>query len=144
MFSCLLALGALFLSTSLLASARQIPVINGVVGDVPTEDNWSTAHSDFEVKPAVTPAATTPGKLRVVENSGICETTPGVYQASGYGDITSTESIWYAHRDLLLHRRHSYIVAFRFWFFAARQNSATAPLAIWLNGGVSCSVAELS
>ena len=55
----------------------------------------------------------TPGKLRgVVENSGVCgwlllplfsnstcemdflETTPGVYQASGYGDLTKTESIW--------------------------------------------------
>ena len=55
----------------------------------------------------------TPGKLRVVvENSGVCgwlvpslfynstcvmpflETTPGVYQASGYGDLTETESLW--------------------------------------------------
>ena len=39
--------------------------------------------------------APTPGKLRgVVENSGVCETTPGVYQASGYGDITSDGSVW--------------------------------------------------
>lgn len=37
----------------------------------------------------------TPGKLRgVVENSGVCETTPGVYQASGYGDISTDGSIW--------------------------------------------------
>lgn len=40
------------------------------------------------------PTTPTPGKLRVVENSGICETTPGVYQASGYGDISATHSAW--------------------------------------------------
>ena len=45
------------------------------------------------------------------------ETTPGVYQASGYGDLTSNESIW-------------------FWFFAARNNPDTAPLITWFNGGV--------
>ncbi|TFK75531.1 serine carboxypeptidase [Pluteus cervinus] len=56
------------------------------------------------------------GKLRVTENSGICETTPGVYQASGYGDITSSKSIW-------------------FWYFEARKNPASAPLALWFNGG---------
>ena len=44
------------------------------------------ASSDSEV---------TPGKLRgVVENSGVCETTSGVYQASGYGDISSDGSLW--------------------------------------------------
>ncbi|KAI0743602.1 serine carboxypeptidase [Daedaleopsis nitida] len=58
----------------------------------------------------------TPGKLRnVVENSGVCETTPGVYQASGYGDIASDGSIW-------------------FWFFEARHNPDTAPLTVWLQG----------
>ena len=25
-----------------------------------------------------------------------------------------------------------------FWFFAARNNPDTAPLTVWLNGGVSC------
>lgn len=71
--------------------------------------------------------------LRVVENSGVCgmshswisrirsskhhpETTPGVYQASGYVDVSSTKS-------------------FFFWFFAARNNAATAPLSLWFNGG---------
>lgn len=39
-------------------------------------------------------SARTPGKLRVTENSGVCETTEGVYQASGYGDLSTTESIW--------------------------------------------------
>ena len=56
----------------------------------------------------------TPGNLRVVENSGVCggvilfgsamhpvvftflaETTPGVYQASGYGDLSADKSIWF-------------------------------------------------
>ncbi|KAF8500349.1 serine carboxypeptidase [Russula emetica] len=58
----------------------------------------------------------TPGNLRVVENSGVCETTPGVYQASGYGDLSANKSIW-------------------FWFFAARQNPDSAPLITWFNGG---------
>lgn len=58
-----------------------------------------------------------PGQLRgVVEDSGICETTNGVHQASGYVDISEDGSIW-------------------FWFFAARNNPDTAPLALWFNGG---------
>lgn len=110
----------------------QVPVVGGVLGGVP-----STKLASF--KQAATSANTTPGKLRIVENSGICglfdllaflsvlwelkylsslETTSGVYQASGYGDLTSTESLW-------------------FWFFAARKNPDTAPLALWFNGGVS-------
>ena len=47
-------------------------------------------------------SAPTPGKLRgVVENSGVCETTKGVYQASGYGDIDENNSIWSVYSDLL-------------------------------------------
>ncbi|KAI0643599.1 serine carboxypeptidase [Trametes meyenii] len=90
--------------------AGQVPIVNGVLGGV------DTVPSVKAVAANVKPAATTPGKLRVVENSGVCETTPGVYQASGYGDLTSSESIW-------------------FWFFEARNNADTAPLTIWLNGG---------
>lgn len=82
------ALSATLLA-GLLANARQIPVVDGVIGGVRTESR------PFNVDAAAIPAATTPGKLRVVENSGICETTPGVYQASGYGDLTSSESLWY-------------------------------------------------
>ncbi|THH27354.1 hypothetical protein EUX98_g6827 [Antrodiella citrinella] len=92
--------------------ARQIPIVDGVIGGVP-KNAPTQIHTDAET---TTPAATTPGKLRVTENSGVCETTPGVYQASGYGDLTSSESVW-------------------FWFFAARENPDTAPLTIWLNGG---------
>lgn len=49
------------------------------------------------------------------------ETTPGVYTASGYADLTPTQHMW-------------------FWFFAARNDPDDAPLTIWLNGGVSPSI----
>ncbi|PFH53275.1 hypothetical protein AMATHDRAFT_137711 [Amanita thiersii Skay4041] len=63
-----------------------------------------------------TPTAT-PGQLRnIVENSGLCETTPSVYQASGYADLTSTKSLW-------------------FWYFAARKNPSIAPLVLYVDGG---------
>jgi hypothetical protein len=101
----------------------------------------------------------TPGQLRsVVENSGICgerflhillffpakhdirfsETTSGVYQASGYGDISRDGSLWY-----LLYGQFNMFPSIlmmslvRFWFFAARNNPDTAPLVLWFNGGVS-------
>ena len=70
------------------ALAGQIPRVEGVLGGVPTTPR-------FHEEATIVPAATTPGKLRVTENSGVCETTPGVYQASGYGDLTSSESMWY-------------------------------------------------
>src|SRR6267154_2049466 len=67
----------------------QIPVVDGVHGGIPSVVTPS-------IKNTVQVAAKTPGKLRVTENSGICETTKGVYQASGYGDLTPSQSIWYA------------------------------------------------
>ncbi|KAJ7655896.1 Alpha/Beta hydrolase protein [Mycena rosella] len=72
--------------------------------------------STLTAKAETPQSSITPGALRVVENSGVCETTPGVFQASGYGDIAADKSIF-------------------FWYFAARQNPATAPLALWFNGG---------
>ena len=100
--------------------------------------------------------ARTPGKLRVVENSGICgrcilfvgavvtvvfmvsaETTPGVYQATGYGDLTANESIWFVlHYEGPLYDSYEHFTD-RFWFFAARNNPESAPLITWFNGGVS-------
>ncbi|EIM82394.1 serine carboxypeptidase [Stereum hirsutum FP-91666 SS1] len=106
-----LGLGALHASS---VSAGQVPVVDGVIGGVRTSDsttkNLETLASDVR---ASTP---TPGALRVTENSGICETTEGVYQASGYGDLSEDESVW-------------------FWFFEARNNPDTAPLITWFNGG---------
>ncbi|KAJ7700386.1 Alpha/Beta hydrolase protein [Mycena rosella] len=57
--------------------------------------------------------------LRFVNNSGICETTPGVHQMSGYVDIGTGMSIW-------------------FWFFASRTAPETAPFTLWINGGPGC------
>ncbi|KAI0637608.1 serine carboxypeptidase [Trametes polyzona] len=88
----------------------QVPIVNGVLGGIETAPQVKAAIIDAQSP------KTTPGKLRVVENSGVCETTPGVNQASGYGDLASDKSIW-------------------FWFFEARKNADTAPLTIWLNGG---------
>lgn len=91
MLSPLLLYFTLLTFRSLSAFAGQIPVVDGVLGGVSTEPH---IHKPQEFL-SPNPAATTPGKLRVVENSGVCETTPGVFQASGYGDLTSNESIWY-------------------------------------------------
>ncbi|KAJ7291523.1 alpha/beta-hydrolase [Mycena rebaudengoi] len=57
--------------------------------------------------------------LRYVNNSGICETTPGVHQMSGYIDIGQNMSMW-------------------FWFFASRTSPETAPFTLWINGGPGC------
>ncbi|KAJ7779425.1 serine carboxypeptidase [Mycena maculata] len=101
-------LASLPISTVLAAkSAGQVPTRNGVLGGVGNKTVKAESLAQF---------ATTPGKLRVTENSGICETTQDVYQASGYGDLTSKESVW-------------------FWYFDARKNASTAPLALWFNGG---------
>ncbi|KAK2031627.1 serine carboxypeptidase [Colletotrichum zoysiae] len=64
--------------------------------------------------------AATNSRTRFVENSGICETTKGVKQYSGYFDVGTDQ--------------HTF-----FWFFEARNNASTAPLALWLSGGPGCS-----
>jgi carboxypeptidase C (cathepsin A) len=64
--------------------------------------------------------ADTATKLSFVTNSGICETTPGVNQYSGYLTVGTNMNMW-------------------FWFFESRSSPTTAPLAIWLNGGPGCS-----
>ncbi|KAK7701937.1 hypothetical protein SLS64_010071 [Diaporthe eres] len=64
--------------------------------------------------------AATNTTLEIVEDSGICETTPGVKTYSGYLSVGTNMSMW-------------------FWFFEARSNASTAPLALWLNGGPGCS-----
>jgi carboxypeptidase C (cathepsin A) len=58
--------------------------------------------------------------MTFVTNSGICETTPGVNQYSGYLDVNTGGHMWW-------------------WMFEARHNATTAPLAAWFNGGPGCS-----
>ncbi|KAF5350314.1 hypothetical protein D9758_012812 [Tetrapyrgos nigripes] len=63
--------------------------------------------------------AQTQGNLTFVENSGICETTDGVGQVSGYVNVEDDSSFW-------------------FWFFESRNNPDTDPFTLWLNGGPGC------
>ncbi|KAJ4245734.1 hypothetical protein NW762_013858 [Fusarium torreyae] len=69
---------------------------------------------------AVFEHAATKSSLKYVTNSGICETTPGVNQYSGYLNYGQNTSMW-------------------FWFFEARNEPREAPLALYLNGGPGCS-----
>ena len=62
--------------------------------------------------------AATGAKMEFVTNSGICETTKGVNQYSGYLSVGPNENMW-------------------FWFFEARNSPTTAPLATWFNGELS-------
>lgn len=64
--------------------------------------------------------AATGTRMEFVNNSGICETSKGVNQYSGYLSVGTNMNMW-------------------FWFFEARNNPATAPLATWFNGGPGCS-----
>ncbi|KAF8500351.1 alpha/beta-hydrolase [Russula emetica] len=97
-----------------LISGNQIPVVDGVIGGVPSAgDAHNSSHKTLTRSGS---GDCTPGKLRgVVENSFLAE-KPGVYQASGYGDLAPDKSVW-------------------FWFFAARNNPDKAPLITWFNGG---------
>ena len=58
----------------------------------------------------------TQSKLEYVSNSGVCETTSGVTQHSGYISVGENMNMW-------------------FWMFEARKDAANAPLVAWFNGG---------
>ncbi|EDR04208.1 uncharacterized protein LACBIDRAFT_252730 [Laccaria bicolor S238N-H82] len=58
--------------------------------------------------------------LRFVSDFGVCETTPGVHQKSGYITVGKNMHMW-------------------FWFFESRTSPETAPFTLWLSGGPGCS-----
>ncbi|KAK1757178.1 serine carboxypeptidase [Echria macrotheca] len=60
---------------------------------------------------------------------GICETTPGVKSYAGYVHLPP------GFLDDAIGEPQDYPINTFFWFFEARKNPSTAPLAIWLNGG---------
>jgi hypothetical protein len=75
-------------------SGGQVPSIDGILGGVPSVPVPASASIKQAAIDITAVSTRTPGKLRVTENSGVCETTKGVYQASGYGDLTASESVW--------------------------------------------------
>jgi carboxypeptidase C (cathepsin A) len=90
-------------------------------GDGPEHlESKRSSYTDNGVQHTVFEHEATGAKIDFVTNSGICETTPGVNQYSGYLSVGSNENMW-------------------FWFFEARNNATTAPLAAWFNGGPGCS-----
>ncbi|KAG9195442.1 alpha/beta-hydrolase [Alternaria panax] len=71
--------------------------------------------------------ATAPNNVTIrYKNPGICETTPGVDSYSGYVDLTPDASTLITY---------SFKVHVFFWFFESRNNPASDPFTLWLNGG---------
>jgi hypothetical protein len=64
------ALPLLALIQGAIAGQGQIPIIDGVIGGVPNATAFAAPISP-DPRP-LTISATTPGKLRVTENSGVC------------------------------------------------------------------------
>ncbi|TVY39421.1 Carboxypeptidase [Lachnellula occidentalis] len=108
-----------FFAISVLASlatqvlSLNIPPGSEFAGKRSIEERHGVVHTIFEHD-------ATGATIDYVKNSGICETTPGVNQYSGYFSVGKNMSMW-------------------FWFFEARHDSDSAPLALWLNGGPGCS-----
>ncbi|KAH8826231.1 alpha/beta-hydrolase [Flagelloscypha sp. PMI_526] len=110
---------ALSLSLASLTLAQgEFPIIDGVIGGVPSANATSEIHGDSsfrDVDPGVE-IERVAGALRYTEDSGVCETKDRAYQASGYGDLTANKSLW-------------------FWYFDSRNDPDNAPLSLWFNGG---------
>lgn len=101
----------IILSLTSIFEARDLSA-RSINEDVPIEER-AVSRSIFQHE-------STGAQIDFVTNSGICETTPGVNQYSGYLSVGTDENMW-------------------FWFFEARRNASSAPLAAWFNGGPGCS-----
>ncbi|KAI4621558.1 hypothetical protein J4E80_003928 [Alternaria sp. BMP 0032] len=84
-----------------------------------SQKQW-TKRSDHLYLPKETSdykTATAPNNVTIrYKNPGICETTPGVDSYSGYVDLTPDVHVFY-------------------WFFESRNDPASDPFTLWLNGG---------
>jgi hypothetical protein len=92
LFSCVLSLSAL------VASSFAAPASH-VVKDIPI-DRRSFVERDG-VKYNVFEHAETGARIEFVNNSGVCETTPGVNQYSGYLSVGSNMNMWFWYATLL-------------------------------------------
>ncbi|KAE8352035.1 Alpha/Beta hydrolase protein [Aspergillus coremiiformis] len=103
-----------------LAGSAQV-LAKGVKGAKGAKLGTTTSHVK---KPGVTYKAfehpATSVGVGYVNNSGICETTKGVNQYSGYLSVGENQNMF-------------------FWFFESRNNPDKAPLSAWFNGGPGCS-----
>jgi carboxypeptidase C (cathepsin A) len=106
---------------AVLAAAALPAFVAAAPADVPSHlKGKRSTYVDNGVERTVFEHEATGAKLDFVTNSGICETTAGVNQYSGYLSVGNNMNMW-------------------FWFFEARSNATSAPLATWFNGGPGCS-----
>jgi len=135
-------------------------LLGGLLGGVPTP-----SPSTVKRPQSLQTTATTPGKVHVVENSGIhgkficllkalvcclqytCyfRDNPRCLSSLGSWRSDSHRKYLVRSRYLIFHKK-MYILTIslpRFWFFAARNNPDTAPLALWCSGGVHSFHSEL-
>lgn len=108
----------------------------GVSFAVPAQLDKRYTQKENGIKYNVFEHAATGAKIRFVKNSGICETSPGVNQYSGYLSIGTNQNMCQCP---ILSQARPLMRSTGFWFFEARNNPATAPLATWFNGGPGCS-----
>ncbi|KAK0648081.1 putative lysosomal protective protein precursor [Cercophora newfieldiana] len=108
-----------FISAMLFVKLLVISLAGGVLGQLPpTPEGVTVLKSKFHENVTIS-----------FKKPGICETTPGVKSYAGYVHLPpgSLNDAFGEAQD--------YPINTFFWFFEARKNTATAPLAIWLNGG---------
>jgi len=152
----------LILSTLVLAFALpalisgRVPLVDGVIGGVRPQDTSKVKSLNEDATTSTNAPVRTPGKLRVVDNSGVC----GEFFSVCGGNPLLYSQFWQKLRRVFIklpdmatclpmrasglcctsaglpYDSHERSID-RFWFFAARNNPETAPLITWFNGGVS-------